>query len=108
MIPVLTNSKDIVKIRELDLEGSSECVIGRNVTAQCSIQHHDKNSLVFKHDDSSIGLITYVSHEHHCNIALMVFTLATSSQVVSSLSLKLKFDDWPALKPVNDQVHNHT
>ena len=108
---VLTATSDTgnpVSITHLVVSGSSQWVIGRNVTSRSNIEHLETNSLVFladgKRDRFSLtdeGFLSYISLDYFKPDI-------TNCSPVSSLSaITLDIAPWSDIKKIIDKVHKH-
>ena len=104
-------------IRHLVLEGSSECIFGRNVTRRSDILHNGMNCIRFTVPDGSHESIPLIDHDMHSYIPKAAFACTekrhayvsgTSSGVLSSVSAKPIQDcSWTTIKQTIKKVHRH-
>ena len=114
---VLTSAKSdqgvLLQIRHLVIEGSSQWVIGRNVTRFCNIHHVDRNCLMFRSSVSNEPLsMTLYDIGDHCYLPFSTFECTQSRHVdkcLVSLSCSVQTSDllWSDRKRIIDKVHRH-
>lgn len=108
VLTAISDSSNSINITHLVLEGSSQWVIGRNVTRKANIEHLERNALAVVAD----GITDYVSmidHEFLSYIPLDCFTAnRKSASTMSCLSAVTTCDKpWSEVKKVIDKVHKH-
>lgn len=108
-----------VQIRHLVIDGSSQWVVGRNVTSHCDILHANQNKLILPPDanGNSQGSITLVDRDMHTYIPHQVFTFRTSGitgdneSTLFCASAHIEGDvakkPWTDVKKIVDKVHKH-
>ena len=104
-------------IRHLVLEGSSECIFGRNVTRRSDILHNGMNCIRFTVPDGSHESIPLIDHDMHSYIPKAAFACTEkrhanvsgmSSGVLSSVSSKpIQECSWTTIKHTIEKVHRH-
>ena len=124
---VLTATSDHgtpVRITHLVLEGSSQWVIGRNVTRKANIEHIGRNALVFYGDGeceyisiinynflSYLSIDSFKSSYNNCNHVAVSDTRLLSrnrSLTLSSISaVAIDTPPWSDVKRIIDKVHKH-
>ena len=102
-----------LQIRHLIIEGSSQWVIGRNVTRFCNIHHFDRNCLMFRSpvSDELLSMSLYDVGDH-CYLPFSTFESTQSRHVdkcLVSLSCSVQTSDllWSDRKRIIDKVHRH-
>lgn len=102
-----------VQVRHLVLDGSSQWVIGRNVTHQSDIVHVDGNLLSIPKPHNNRITVSMIDHDLHSYIPFASFMRAAPSVLTANLSLsnalqsKPQTKSWTELKHVIDKVHKH-
>ena len=119
MFKARTHQGGFVQIRHLVIEGSSQWVVGRNVTNYCNILHIDENTLILPPDASgnSKGSITLVDHDMHTYIPHSVFIsradnfTSDNEKTLFCAAANVNEDvgskPWKDLKKIVDKVHKH-
>ena len=113
LIDVTSDQGNIVRIRHLVIEGSSQWVVGRNITKHCNIQRIAGNLLELPtKDESGIQMtISLVDHDLHCYLPLSAFGIASHSAqaycAVVSFAAKASDRPWSEIKAIVDKVHKH-
>ena len=87
MISTLTGTSVPINIRYLIIEGSSQWVIGRNVTKHCNIIHIGGNRLEFPRLDELFQTIALTVHDLHSYIPWIRFTKSANSKFGESSSV---------------------
>lgn len=114
---VLSDNNVIVNIRHLLISGSSQWVVGRNVTSLCNIIHMNDNALEFTTPDGTNDFISLIDQDFHCFIPYERFmsestvpNLSTSCVffcATAQVSKSLSDLSWPKRKSIVDKVHQH-
>lgn len=108
VLTATSDSGNSINITHLVLEGSSQWVIGRNVTRKANIEHLERNALAFV-VDGNIDYISMVDHYFLSYIPLDCFIASRNSEsTLSCLSAVTTHDmPWKDVKKVIDKVHKH-
>eukprot|EP00171_Calliarthron_tuberculosum_P017605 IDg17605t1 len=117
MLPAKTNEDTIIYICHLIIQGSSQWVIGRNVTKMCNIVHFNGNYIQIPYPDGTTGTISLTDQEYHSFVPYKVFcqdcSHLSSSQRSRLYCATAQFDQqpsarpWAELKKIVDKVHKH-
>lgn len=107
-VPAVSENGRSVLIRHLVLDGSSQWVIGKNVTGRSNILHIDYNALQFMADGvidhfsmTTIGLLSYLPMSVFSNEPCNTSALSCLSGIL------LKDRPWSQVKSIADKVHKH-
>eukprot|EP00171_Calliarthron_tuberculosum_P000101 IDg101t1 len=109
----MTEQEKPVRVRHLIIQGSSQWVIGRNVTKHCNIIHINGNKLQLpvKDDQDENLTIELADHDMHCFVPLFTFGVCANSAemycATVSFASKATNRSWPELKSIIDKVHKH-
>ena len=108
MLTATSDSGRNVFIRHLVLDGSSQWVIGKNVTQKSNRLHIGKNALQFIVDGVA-DHISMTNREFLSYISLTAFAPGYDpSSVLACLNSNIiKNKSWPELKAIVDKVHRH-
>jgi len=118
MLQACDDYGDKINIRHLVIDGSSQWVIGRNVTKHCDIQHIGGQFLNFP-NGSKISLIerdmhSYIKYENFSTANSSKMTLkARTGLCISFFCATAKFPakasqkPWKEVKKIIDKVHKH-
>ena len=111
---VRTDKGNNTSIRHLIIYGSSQWVVGRNVTRKCDIEHIDQNRVVLPDQSDWISL---VDHEMHSYVPYSKFSVDEHSNSLEETTkifcatAHLSDDDlprpWPEVKKIVNKVHKH-
>lgn len=117
VLSATTNQGTIVNIRHLVIEGSSQWVVGRNVSRHCNIDHIYRNALILP--ASLESYISLVDHGFHSYIPFEAFG-PTDTKLTDPAAFGRVFcatlhvhsasqatRPWSELKPIVDKVHRH-
>lgn len=111
LIPARTDEGVTIYIRHLIIEGSSQWVIGRNITQYCNILRVGKNVLELPSNGGSISL---KNHDLHCFVPYSIFctTIGKESESImfcatATMGLVKEVRPWKELKAIVDKVHAH-
>lgn len=85
-LPMAADCGSTIIVRHLILEGSSQWVIGRNVTSQCDIVHVNGNMLSVPTSDSTRLHITMTDHNFHSYIPYNEFCRINSLAISANLA----------------------
>lgn len=108
-----------MNIRHLVIDGSSQWVVGRNVTNYCDILHVNQNILKLPPDASgnSQGSVTLVDRDMHTYIPHTAFTFQAETLTprhettlfcaTAHIDGNLAKKPWKDLKNIVDKVHKH-
>ena len=103
-----SDSGRTICITHLVLQGSSQWVLGRNITRKADIEHIDRNALTFKaHGEHDC--ITLTNSEFLSYIMLSRFVKPNMEEtVLNGLSGRmLDQKPWTEIKSIIDKVHKH-
>ena len=96
-----------VRITHLVLEGSSQWVIGRNVTRNANLQHIERNAIQF-YADGEADYIPLTNRGFLSFIKLSAFVEPNASSVIRCLNGNMLIDKtWTEVKNIVDKVHKH-
>ena len=106
-----------IRIRHLVIDGSSQWVIGRNVTRNCNINHIDGEFMEFKVSKDSFDAFTMIEEGDHSFLPAKIFhenyiaydefeTVAMLCRLYSASTLSSI--SWNDRKRILDKVHKHT
>ena len=94
-----------MRITHLVLEGSSQWVIGRNVTQNANMQHIDRNAIQF-YADREADYIPLTNHGFPSFIKLSAFIEPNTSSVIRCLNGNMLIDKtWAEVKNIVVKVH---
>lgn len=106
-----TDGDNEVDICYLVLDGSSQWVIGRNVTSPCDIIHGQYNALLLYSNSSAADTFSLIDHEFHCFVPLSQFQahaqMATDSTSYALSALSSTLSGMPislSKKPIDTSV----
>ena len=104
-------------ICHLFLEGSSQWIVGRNMTRRSDILHDGQNCIRFTAQDGTYEFVSLIDHDMHSYIPRSAFLsiynpeslLSDSPPVVLSSMLAKPIEEcsWQAIKHTIDKVHRH-
>ena len=101
----------ILRSRHLVLRGSSQWVVGRNVTNKCEILHADGNRLRFKLKCGTCDYLALKNFQMHSYVPRESFRPAPRSSFTSVLSalhgVSIDECSWQTIKKTVDKVHKH-
>jgi len=110
LIPGKSNEGADIYVRHLVIEGSTQWLIGRNLTNCCDIIRIGKNELVLPH---GCGTITLKDHDLHCFVPFEYFCQNKVSNfhavlfcATATIAAK-ETRPWKELKAIVDKVHRH-
>lgn len=111
MLTARSDSGDPVSIRHLVIAGSSQWIIGRNVTRNCDILHLGTNVLRLPKNQGSITIIdkdfhSYLPYNIFCSVD-PVPEHYSSVFFCAAMNVHSARLDWKAMKKIVDKVHNH-
>lgn len=107
VLTVLSERKCPVHITHLVLSGSSQWIIGRNVTRMCKIDHLERNALLF-YNGNEMDAIKLIDFEFLSYIPLHSFFACDSNNTISCLNANaLSQRPWKEIKMIIDKVHKH-
>lgn len=102
-----TDSGTIVNIRHVVIEGSSQWVIGRNVTSIVNIIHIGRNAIEI-HCDGKPDYISMINKGRLSYISLHSFEIESETEsLISFNGLSVSCRPWKEVKPIIDKVHKH-
>jgi len=113
MLTAKTDEGNEIDIRHLVIEGSSQWIIGRNVTQLCNIVRIGKNMLELPNNSGSISLRNY---DLHCYVPYEIFcsqssfergNMATMFCAAAKLDTFEDIRPWKDVKSIVDKVHKH-
>lgn len=105
-----------VGINHLIIDGSSQWVVGRNVTSHCNIEHINGHHLSFNIPNSaSMDTMSMVTFGDHSYLPVSMFMASDAFDVVGrdnpivslSCSVSAASLSWPELKRMIDKIHKH-
>ena len=110
-----TNNNHDVQIKHLIIEGSSQWVVGRNVTRRCNINHANGNTLQIPQINDYISL---ADNNFHSHIPLNTFTKLSRHDdykykaKLFCATAKINQNEnthtpWSEIKKIVDKVHQH-
>ena len=108
VLTVLSDNDRSVCITHLVLDGSSQWVIGQNVTRKSNIERKEENAVVFDADGERDS-ISMIDHEFLSYLPLNRFNLSRKhGSTLSCLSaVTLDAAPWSEVKKIIDKVHKH-
>lgn len=108
VLTAISDNGNPVKVTRLVLKGSSQWVIGRNVTRKANKEHLERNSLAF-FVDRNMDYIYMVDHEFLSYILLDSFIAnRNDASTLSYLSAVTAHNmPWEVVRKVIDRVHRH-
>lgn len=109
-----TDQDSSVFIRHLIIDGSSQWVVGRNVTKYCNIVHIGGNKIVLPDTNDSITLTNVQYHSHipycafihgdkDCSVAMDKKLFCATATIANTDIIR----PWNEVKKVIDKVHKH-
>ena len=105
VLTAYSDSNRKVDITHIVISGSSQWIIGRNVTKYSNIEHINKNALVFKTEDQ-LDYISLVEHKFLTYIPIERFY--REKQVIGGLSaVTVSNRPWKEIQKIVDKVHRH-
>jgi len=115
LVSANTDSGNTIWIRHLIIEGSSQWVVGRNVTRYCNIIHIGENKLCLPPSEVGNDSISLVNEDLHCYIPSKAFFKSSSVSGKAifcatgklSNSIDAKNLPWSNRKAIIDRVHLH-
>eukprot|EP00178_Gracilaria_changii_P016470 TRINITY_DN4728_c0_g1_i1.p1 TRINITY_DN4728_c0_g1~~TRINITY_DN4728_c0_g1_i1.p1 ORF type:complete len:805 (-),score=91.02 TRINITY_DN4728_c0_g1_i1:529-2943(-) len=117
VLSLRTNLDNIVYIRHLVIQCSSQWVIGRNVTQHCNILHQGRNVLQLPSAESTADEISLVNHDMHCYTPHLSFTFRSHPMsnahmtrlfcATATIGGTLDNHQWSKVKHIVDKVHKH-
>lgn len=99
-ICVRTDSHKLVSIRHLVIAGSSNWIVGRNVTRACNIVHVGNNAIQLPHSNDSI---TMIDSDYHSYIPMSALLRASSASTMT-VSLCSHLVNPVSIRPHQSQV----
>lgn len=111
---IKTDEGNVMSVRTLVIEGSSQWVIGRNVTKRCNIQHIGGNKLVLRDSNDrvqlhDVGFHSYFPYERFVPSSID-FSKHVSSQLycaTAHIHENITHGPWSEIRKVIDKVHRH-
>lgn len=116
LVPVLSDQNTTINIRHLVVQGSSQWVIGRNITKHCTIERIDGNylRLPIKHNCDHHITVQLLNVEQHCYPPLSAFGIHSYVHqsslfyaTIQSHHSTTNMEDWDSLRKLLDKVHTH-
>jgi len=102
-----------VSIRHLVIQGSSQWIIGRNVTSSCNMVRIGRNVLELP---GNSGTVSLVNHDLHCYVPFETFCAgyleplkvnAVMFCATSKLDDAVEKRPWSEVKAIIDKIHRH-
>eukprot|EP00171_Calliarthron_tuberculosum_P022021 IDg22021t1 len=115
VLNAISDQGDSVEVRHLVIDGSSQWVIGRNVTRFCDIIHVGENLIRFS-NKSITGSISLIENDFHSYLPYKIFIAqfnGTRNPNTAMFCATAKFKQskntelWSTKKKVIDKVHRH-
>lgn len=111
---IKTDEGNVMSVRHLIIEGSSQWVIGRNVTMKCNIQHIGGNKLVLRDSNDTeqlrdVGFHSYLPYERFVPSSID-FSKHVSSQLycaTAQIHENITHRPWNEKRKVIEKVHRH-
>lgn len=115
LLTALSDDCSPIHIRHLVLEGSSQWLIGRNITGKSNIMHIGTNAIVFAGPNHSTKSITMVDHDLHSYVPYVAFSRAATGKhqsaslnsLCASSTHATETRPWSEVKRIIDKVHKH-
>lgn len=107
VLTAFSDRKIPINITHIVLEGSSQWVIGKQVTRKCKIDHMSRHALLF-FNGRCMDSISIVDHEFLSYISLSRFFTRGNNQTLSCLNANVLYQrPWHEIKKILDKVHRH-
>lgn len=103
----------MISTHDITIDGSSQWIVGRNVTASCNIEHINGHYLSFPvQNRTEMDTISMLHYSDHSYLPASIFTSAEISPDMSPVlaltcSVKTASLSWATVKRVIDKVHMH-
>lgn len=114
-ITAMSDSANLIRIRHLIVDGSSQWVIGRNVTRESDILHYDGSRVLFPPVNGDRDSMLLIDDGLHSYLDLSRFpAFVSASQSVALTCSAVEPQSSPTARPwletrrVIDKVHRHT
>ena len=112
-IDAIYDQGNIVRLRHLVSEGSSQWIVGRNIAMHCTIQRIGGNFLELptKNETGVQMTISLVDRDLHCYLPLSALGIASDNAqaycAVFLFAAKASYRPWCEIKAIFDKVHKH-
>ncbi len=106
ILTVKSDNSNYINIRHIVIEGSSQWVVGRNVTRRSNLNHIEQNAIAFIVGNSQ-DTITMIDHEFLSYIPISKFVNCKTDRLECMNGHVVSNRPWSEVKSVIDKVHNH-
>lgn len=106
VLPATAPDNSLLLIRHLVLDGSSQWVVGRNVTSRSNILHMDDSFLVTTGLDGAPLRLPPLDRNHHLLLPQSLFAPNTPLQTFYATPSSAS-TQWSTVRSVIDRVHKH-